>query len=251
MQKVSESLCGINGDHPDDDIVIQPPSGPAIDTGAAFPCPLWAVETAHAFGRRQDRAGFDRWLSGQTAHHETRQRLRQEYERTAQDEHMEAWRRVWRVGLVPQLSTAGLEGLRTALGRDDPRMITGATTQPPPLRCVEQEPLEAACPLCWALLEGKPPTACSVGLMEECFARTCIRAGELCGDPGAVRWFLNQIDEWSRPDLIKNLLPEVLAALIGRQPAPREVPPQRPEPETPLAKLLRASIEAVKQSGAA
>jgi hypothetical protein len=123
---------------------------------------------------------------------------------------------------VPQLSTAGLEGLRKALERDDPRLITGSTTSPPPLACMEHEPLDGCCPLCTALLDGSPPRAYSVGLMEHAFARTCFRCSELCGEPGAVRYFLNAVDEWSRPQLIANLLPEVKAALAARQPARKE-----------------------------
>jgi hypothetical protein len=46
----------------------------------------------------------------------------------------DAWRRVWRSGIVPQLTTEGLRGLLKALEKDSPRLITGATTSPPPLR---------------------------------------------------------------------------------------------------------------------
>ena len=45
---------------------------------------------------------------------------------------MESWRRAWRVGLAPGLSRAGLEALSAALLRNDPRLLQGATTSPPP-----------------------------------------------------------------------------------------------------------------------
>jgi hypothetical protein len=69
---------------------------------------------------------------------------------------MESWRRVWREGFVPGISTPGLEALRKALVEDDPRLIQGATTSPPPLQCVEDWPVEGACAVgyCgWAEIE--------------------------------------------------------------------------------------------------
>src|SRR6266511_3011955 len=58
---------------------------------------------------------------------------------------MESWRKVWRDGLAPLLSTEGLEALRRALESDDARLLQGATTTPPPLQCVQDWPVEAAC----------------------------------------------------------------------------------------------------------
>ena len=60
---------------------------------------------------------------------------------------MESWRQVWRDGFAPVLSSAGLDALRGALGRDDPRLIQGSTSTPPPLMCVRDWPVEAACAL--------------------------------------------------------------------------------------------------------
>src|SRR5437879_4179976 len=84
-----------------------------------------------------------------------------------------AWQRTFRVGIVPQLTTAGLQGLKEALERDDPRLITGATTNPPPLHCVADWPVQGCCPLCWGLLNGLKPSDVSVGLMEQGFAIAC------------------------------------------------------------------------------
>jgi hypothetical protein len=50
---------------------------------------------------------------------------------------VESWRRVFREGLEPVVSTPGLLALRQALLTDDPRLIQGATTTPPPLMCVQ------------------------------------------------------------------------------------------------------------------
>src|SRR5437870_5220638 len=87
-----------------------------------------------------------------------------------------AWQRAFRVGIVSQLTTAGLEGLRKALEQDDPRLITGATTNPPPLHCVADWAVEGCCPLCFALLDGRKPYEVSVGPMEERFAQACWNA---------------------------------------------------------------------------
>ena len=36
---------------------------------------------------------------------------------------MESWRKVWRDGLAPEISMAGLDALRRALLGDDPRLL--------------------------------------------------------------------------------------------------------------------------------
>jgi hypothetical protein len=158
----------------------------------------------------------------------------------------EAWKRVWRIGIVPQLTIRGLEGLKLALEQDRPSLITGSTMQPPPLACMANEAVEACCPLCYAILDGLRPTAVSVGPLEERFAEACFKASELCGEPGAIRYFLNFVDETPREEMRKALLVEVNLALIGR------MPQEPPAPKTtPLAKLLKASIAAVRKDGAA
>jgi hypothetical protein len=145
----------------------------------------------------------------------------------------EAWKRVWRVGLAPQFTIRGLEGLKLALEQDRRSLITGATMQPPPLMCMQHEAVEACCPLCYALLDGMRPEAVSVGPLEEHFAEACFRADQLCGEPAAVRYFLNWTDETPRDEMRKQLLIEVNLALIGRLPAD-----QASEPTTPLARQL-------------
>src|SRR6516164_2401639 len=68
---------------------------------------------------------------------------------------MESWRRVWREGLEPLLSPEALEALSLALVRDDPRLLQGATTSPPPLQCVQDWPVEAACALGFCGWQGE------------------------------------------------------------------------------------------------
>jgi len=127
-----------------------------------------------------------------------------------------SWQRAWRDGIVPQLTIVGLWHMKAALERNDPRMVAGASIVPPPLQSVLDFPVQACCPLCWALLDGLEPHQASVGLLEERFALACRRADELLGEPAAIRHFLNQIDEWTRQDRIWNLLPEVHRALAQR-----------------------------------
>ena len=55
---------------------------------------------------------------------------------------LELWQIVWRKGVAPQLSVKGLQALAKALANDDPRLITGGTTQPPPLQSMASEPVE-------------------------------------------------------------------------------------------------------------
>src|SRR5688572_13845434 len=92
---------------------------------------------------------------------------------------MESWRKVWREGLAPQLSTAGLDALRHALLNDDSRLIQGATTSPPPLQCVQEWPVEAACGLGYCGWQGERLE--TVAEVEEFFARACFEADQRLG----------------------------------------------------------------------
>src|ERR1041385_7183122 len=106
---------------------------------------------------------------------------------------MESWRLVWRDGFVPVLSTAGLEALRDALRGDDPRLTQGSTTTPPPLMCVQDWPVEAACALGFCGWQGDELE--SVGQVEEHFAKCCFEADQRLGEAAACRWFLNWFDD--------------------------------------------------------
>jgi hypothetical protein len=238
-----EKPCGLNGTHDDSDIVIQSPSGPAIDVGSAVLLPVWSIDMAREFGRRGDSQGFVRWLCRQTSYLENRQRLQQEYECAAAGEELAAWKKAWRDAISPQLSTRGLEALRRALATDDKRLVQGQTTSPPPLRCVEDWQLEGGDPIVIALWIGDGYS--TVGQAEEQWARLCCKVGHELGDPSGVRFFLNWWDSEARDVVRQQLLIEVDLALIGRL-------PQETEASTPLAKLLAASIRlAERKEGAA
>jgi hypothetical protein len=127
---------------------------------------------------------------------------------------MESWRKVWREGLASQISTAGLESLRAALISDDARLLQGATTSPPPLQCVQDWPVEAACGLSYCGWQGDGLE--SVAEVEEYFAQRCFEADQILGEPAACRWFLNWFDETPREEMRRLLLGEVNRTLAQR-----------------------------------
>jgi hypothetical protein len=128
---------------------------------------------------------------------------------------MESWRLVFRKGLEPVVSTAGLKALRQALLVDDRRLIQGATTVPPPLMCVSNWPVEAACLTAFPFWQGDGLE--TVAEVEEAFARACFEMDTRLGEPAACRFLLNTYDEWAREEMIANLLPEVERALAVRE----------------------------------
>ena len=135
---------------------------------------------------------------------------------------IEVWRRVWREGAAPRLSIDALEALRRALAEDDPRLIQHATTNPPPLQCVQDWPCEGACLLAFAVtadLGGLAPAqgCASVAAVEEAFARLCFEIDEAMGEPAACRRLLNFWDDASREAARRELLIEVEATLDRRR----------------------------------
>ena len=128
---------------------------------------------------------------------------------------MESWRKVWREGLAPLLSTPGLEALQRALATDDGRLLQGATTTPPPLQCVQDWPVEAACGVGYCGWQGDHLE--TVAEVEEFFARVCFEVDQALGEPAACRWFLNWFDETPREEMRRELLAEVNRTLAQRR----------------------------------
>ncbi|MGL6073030.1 MAG: hypothetical protein ACRC8S_02590 [Fimbriiglobus sp.] len=122
---------------------------------------------------------------------------------------------VWRKGLTPVLSTEGLVALREALERDDLRLVQGATTTPPPLLCVQDWPVEAACALGFCGWQGDGLE--TVGDVEEFFAKCCFEADQRLNEPAACRWFLNWFDDVPREEMRRELISEVELALMDRE----------------------------------
>ncbi len=127
---------------------------------------------------------------------------------------MERWQRVWREGFAPLLSTPSLMALREALASDDARLSQGSTTTPPPLMCVQDWPVEAACALGYCGWQGDGLE--TVGEVEEFFAKACYEADVALGEPAACRWFLNWFDDTPRGQMRRDLLNEVERVLTER-----------------------------------
>jgi hypothetical protein len=126
---------------------------------------------------------------------------------------MTAWQHSFRA-ITNQLPAAGLEALRGALARDDPRLIQGTTTVPPPLECMADWPMEAACGLAFACWQGGGLT--TVREVECAFARVCCAADQQLGEERGVRYWLHFWDETERQELRRLVLPEVEAILAAR-----------------------------------
>ena len=127
---------------------------------------------------------------------------------------MEFWRNVWRNGLVPQLSLAGLDALRLALVRNDDRLLQGATTSPPAMQAVAQQKVVAACAVGFCGWQGDGLT--TVAQVNGFFARTCMDADAALGEPAAGRRFLDWFDHTPRDRMREQLLEEVNRALAQR-----------------------------------
>ena len=120
---------------------------------------------------------------------------------------MESWRQVWRGGLAPSITDAGLAALRAGLEADDHRLVQGATTTPPPLMCVRDWPVEAACALGFCAWQGDGVE--TVGDVELFFVKCCYDADTRLGEPAACRWFLNWFDDTPRDSMRRDLMAEV------------------------------------------
>jgi hypothetical protein len=131
---------------------------------------------------------------------------------------MESWRKVFKEGFAPQLSMKALEVLKKALETDDQTLLQGATTSPPPLECVRDWPVEAACFIGYCGWKGENLT--SVAEVEEFFAKACFETDNRLGEPAACRWFLNWADDSPRKEVRRELLVEVnreIQRRLGRE----------------------------------
>lgn len=129
---------------------------------------------------------------------------------------MEKWRKVWRDGIVPHLTTKGLVALERGLNENDARLIQGATTSPPPsFHCVKDRPVEACCVIGYCTWQGDGMQ--TAGEVEESFASICFEADQELGKPAECRYFLNWYDEVSRGEMLRELLAEVKMELAFRR----------------------------------
>lgn len=128
---------------------------------------------------------------------------------------LEKWQEVWRKGFAPFMPTEGLKALSDALAENDPQLISGSTTLPPPSENWAHYPIEAACAIGYIGWKGKDLQ--TIGECEEWFANMCFECNRVLGEPSACRWFLNWFDETPREEMIPKLLTEVNAELLKRE----------------------------------
>jgi hypothetical protein len=126
----------------------------------------------------------------------------------------ESWRTVWRA-VAPCISTAGLLALERALADDDARLLQGGTTSPPPFQGVQNFPVEGACVFGFCGWQGDG--LATVSEVSEFFARLCVEVDDALGERAGCRHFLNWYDDTPRPQMIRELLPEVTRELTLRQ----------------------------------
>ena len=128
---------------------------------------------------------------------------------------MERWRKIWRDGLLPQISLSGLEALQQGLIRDDDRLLQGATTSPPALEALADCEVEAACAVCYCAWQGDGRR--TIGEVVREFDRVCQAADALLGEPAVCRWFLDWFDLTPRAELRRELRGEIERALAERR----------------------------------
>lgn len=124
---------------------------------------------------------------------------------------MEKWRRVWRFGVVPQLSRHALLALRSGLERDDRALLQGTISSPTPLEVNRDCEVAGACAIGYCGWRGEGKS--SVGEVEAYFHRICDAADAVLAEPAACRFFLNWFDDVPRAQMRRELLAEVTLAL--------------------------------------
>jgi hypothetical protein len=114
----------------------------------------------------------------------------------------------WRLGFAPLLSDTALQVLQAALDLDDCRLLQGQTTQPPPLLCVADWPVEGACLVAYCGWQGEElKTVAEVG---EYFAELCYEVDQRLGRMAACAALLNWFD-YSPRDVVRRELSEEIA----------------------------------------
>lgn len=127
---------------------------------------------------------------------------------------MDPWIEVWRDGVAPCLSTAGLVALRRGLEQNDAALIQKETTEPPPRQYMLDWPADGACPIGYCGWQGDGLK--TVGAVEKFFTEVCFKADQRLGEPSAVRHFLEWVDDMPREEMLPLLLAEVNRTLTER-----------------------------------
>lgn len=109
---------------------------------------------------------------------------------------MESWRLVWREGIAPNLPLLGLLLAARALAENSVEIVQGATTSPPPLLALVDQPAQAADLISFCNWKGW--LLQTIGEIEEAFSQVCYDCDYQIGEPAACRWFLNWWDDSDR-----------------------------------------------------
>lgn len=115
-----------------------------------------------------------------------------------------SWKKIMMECLLPKLSENTIKKLEKALESNDPKLLQGATTSPPPLVCVQDWPMEAACLVGFSLAEEEGLE--TVGEVEEAFAQFCYEVDTTYGEPACCRYLLNWWDETPREEAFAQTL---------------------------------------------
>jgi hypothetical protein len=127
---------------------------------------------------------------------------------------LNAWQKVFRDGIAPQLSTRALEELHGSLTRNDPALLQGQTTDPVPCPENDSLPVAGACPIALGGWRGEGLE--TVADVEDFFARIVCQADRVLGEPAAVRYFFHFTDAVDRETFRREILAEVNRALAHR-----------------------------------
>lgn len=122
---------------------------------------------------------------------------------------MEAWRIVFR-HFARIANREGLTALLEALETDNPRLLQGVTTSPPPLACYVDQAVEGCCMVGFT---GWREGCTTVTEVEEYFASMCYQIDAALNEPGGCRFLLNWYDETPREEVRAKLIPELRFAL--------------------------------------
>lgn len=164
-------------------------------------------------------------------------------------EGLTSWQKVWREGFAPIFPHGGMQALLKALQEDDPRLMQGMTTTPPPNLAVQDWPVEGADAIGFVGWRDTLLGLNTVGEVEKFFARSCFEADQRLEEAAGCRWFLNWFDDTPRDQMRKELIPEVLLAILLLE--ERSDLSLADIPEPPSGNLLLASVDGVLQWGIA
>jgi hypothetical protein len=128
---------------------------------------------------------------------------------------LEAWKKVWREGIVLSLNTPGLEALRRALATGDRRVVQSCTAWPKTAGhgVCQDRPVGYACALGFCGWQGEGLE--TVGEVEAFVAKVCFETDQRLNN-AAVWRFINWYDATQLETARRELLPEIDRELARR-----------------------------------